>query len=295
MQFSFSQKDSPYKHWEYINQESGDIIRVVPERGGLITSWICNKKEIFYLDEERFQDPSKSVRGGIPILFPICGNLPNNKVVINNKELSIPQHGFARDVCWNLSLLKDEQGINLSLNDNKNSLKYYPFRFQIDLEVRVKENMLDFIILVKNKNKIQMPFSFGLHPYFKVNDLQKVLIKGLPDVCIDQNTMLKDKTSLQLQKLNEGIDFLVEKNNLIELIDYHENHSIQLISQPPFIYNVLWTDPPRKMICLEPWTSPRDSLNSLENILIIEPNMEQKMTCQFVLNKLSLDSQSKLT
>ena len=27
----------------------------------------------------------------------------------------------------------------------------------------------------------------------------------------------------------------------------------------PFDLGVIWSDPPRKMICLEPWTSPRNS------------------------------------
>ena len=27
----------------------------------------------------------------------------------------------------------------------------------------------------------------------------------------------------------------------------------------PFDLGVIWSDPPRRMICLEPWTSPRNS------------------------------------
>jgi len=27
------------------------------------------------MDTERFKDPTLSVQGGIPLLFPICGNL----------------------------------------------------------------------------------------------------------------------------------------------------------------------------------------------------------------------------
>ena len=37
----------------------------------------------------------------------------------------------------------------------------------------------------------------------------------------------------------------------------------------PFDLAVIWSDPPRQMICLEPWTSPRNSLvDGFRRILI---------------------------
>lgn len=59
-------RDTPYPHWEFAS-DSGDLLRVVPERGGLVTGWRCNGKELIYLDLERFLDPTQSVRGGIPL------------------------------------------------------------------------------------------------------------------------------------------------------------------------------------------------------------------------------------
>ena len=75
MTISFRKKTSPYPHWEYSNPEFDSLIRIVPERGGLITEWHSQGKELLYFDLERFMDKEKSVRGGIPILFPICGDL----------------------------------------------------------------------------------------------------------------------------------------------------------------------------------------------------------------------------
>ena len=75
MEVNFEKKISPYPHWEYSNPEFDSLIRVVPERGGLITEWLSEGKELLYFDFERFLDKDKSIRGGIPILFPICGDL----------------------------------------------------------------------------------------------------------------------------------------------------------------------------------------------------------------------------
>jgi hypothetical protein len=63
------QRGTPYPHWEFSDPASGDLLRVVPERGGLISGWRCAGHEVVYLDLERFLDPSQSVRGGFPVLF----------------------------------------------------------------------------------------------------------------------------------------------------------------------------------------------------------------------------------
>ena len=58
--------------------------------------------EILYFDQERYADPSKSIRGGIPVLFPICGNLPEMFCRWMASTI-LKQHGFARDLPWQLS------------------------------------------------------------------------------------------------------------------------------------------------------------------------------------------------
>ena len=55
--------------------DKNNYIKFCPERGGVITNWVSDGNEILYFDKTRFMDKTKSIRGGIPILFPICGNL----------------------------------------------------------------------------------------------------------------------------------------------------------------------------------------------------------------------------
>jgi galactose mutarotase-like enzyme len=83
---SLSQQSAPYVHWEYIHPETGDRLRIVPERGGIVTEWRCGDREVLYFDQERYADPTKSIRGGIPVLFPICGNLPGDVLPVNGVE-----------------------------------------------------------------------------------------------------------------------------------------------------------------------------------------------------------------
>lgn len=83
-----TQRTTPHPHWEFSAAAGGDLLRLVPERGGLLSGWRCNGRELLYLDEARFADPALSVRGGMPVLFPICGNLPAD-------QLPLPQ-GYSR-------------------------------------------------------------------------------------------------------------------------------------------------------------------------------------------------------
>ena len=42
---TFRQQSSPYAHWEFVHPTSGDRLRVVPERGGLVTGWCCEGRD----------------------------------------------------------------------------------------------------------------------------------------------------------------------------------------------------------------------------------------------------------
>tara|TARA_Y100001978_G_scaffold26787_1_gene22864 strand:- start:889 stop:1161 length:273 start_codon:yes stop_codon:yes gene_type:complete len=61
-------------------KDNKNFINFCPARGGIVTNWVLNDHQILYFDNERFLDKTKSIRGGIPILFPICGNLENKSL-----------------------------------------------------------------------------------------------------------------------------------------------------------------------------------------------------------------------
>ncbi len=285
MTFTLVSKDFPYKHWEYRSLDSGDYLRIVPERGGLITSWMCNGREILYLDHSRFKDPLKSVRGGIPVLFPICGNLPDNRYIFGDNEYFLEQHGFARDSLWELNSLNDKSGVMLSLNHSKVTLMSYPFEFSLQMEIRLKINSLEILIRVRNNSNNLMPFSFGLHPYFSINDLNHVRIDGLTSECINQKKMIKSKTNFELERLSEGIDLIAGSTSSTILFDLIDKISLEMKSEEPLDLSVIWTDPPRRMVCLEPWTSPRNSLINGERIITLKPKEVQALKCEFIVNK----------
>jgi galactose mutarotase-like enzyme len=280
------ERQHPYHHWEFEASGSGDLLRLVPERGGLVTGWRCRGEEILYFDAERFADPALSVRGGIPVLFPICGGLPDNRLPLPQGTFVLEQHGFARQLPWQLAELADGSGVQLRLNDTATSRNSFPFAFGLSLELRLQPGALAIAVTVENRGNTSMPFSVGLHPYFKVSALEAVRFEGLPQQCLNHQTMAEASTADQLGRLADGIDLLVrpataQMGGPVKLIDSGNGRSISLELTPPMDLVVLWSDPPRPMVCLEPWSGPRSSLISGDRRLELAPGAAMELCCRY--------------
>jgi len=277
------QRDAPYRHWEFSDPSSGDLLRLVPERGGLISGWRCGDRELVYLDLERFLDPAQSVRGGFPVLFPITGGLPDNQLPLPQGMFTLAQHGFARQLPWQLQPLADGRGVQLQLSDTPQTLKAYPFGFLLSMEVRLLPGALEISTTVSNRSEMPMPFSFGLHPYFNVSSLEGVRLEGLPQECLNHLTMAPASTAEQLQRLAAGIDLLVRPAGPVRLVDEAAGTTLELQLSHPFDLVVLWSEPPRPMICLEPWSGPRQALLSGDRRLELNPGASTVLHTRYAL------------
>jgi galactose mutarotase-like enzyme len=281
------EKTSPYPHLEFSDPASGDLLRVVPERGGLISGWRCSGHEVVYLDLERFQDPAQSVRGGFPVLFPITGGLPDNRLLLPQGVFNLGQHGFARQLPWQLEELTDGRGIQLQLCETKETFEAYPFWFLLTMEVRLAPGALEITTIVENRGNATMPFSFGLHPYFNLSSLETVRFEGLPDLCLNHLTMEEESTTHQMERLDQGIDLLVRPTGPVRLIDQVAGTTLELQLTPPLDLVVLWTEPPRKMVCLEPWSAPRQALLSGDRKLELPPGKSTRLHTRYAFTATS--------
>ena len=278
----------PYPHWLLQDPLSGDSLRIVPERGGLVSGWRCDGREMLYLDAERFADPALSVRGGIPVLFPICGNLPDDRLTLPQGSFHLPQHGFARDLPWQLQELAAGDGIALVLEDSPATRSQFPFAFRLELELRLEASALAILVRLHHRSADgdqeppgAMPFSFGLHPYLAVVDPAAVQLEGLPDRCLDHHTMTATSTVAQLAQLGQGVDLLAGPVAAVRLLDPLAGLAITLETMAPWDLAVVWSDPPRSMVCLEPWTGPRGALVSGDRRLELPAGQSLELSCRY--------------
>ena len=269
----------------YIFQlDENNYIKFCPERGGVITNWVSENNKIIYLDEKRFLDRGKSIRGGIPILFPICGNLNISNSLFGKKYLQLPQHGFARDLPWQYSLNKKEKSLCLVLQDSEITRKYYPFDFEVRIEVTLKINCLELKIHIQNKTNVEMPINFGLHPYFNISDFKNLEFFDYPLNCQDQKRNILINTLEDLKNIHNGIDLLMYSSGKSSFRDNIFKRQVTLNHPYPFDLCVIWSNPPRQMICLEPWTSPRNSLVDGLRKILIPPNVSQRFDASIQIN-----------
>lgn len=262
-----------------------NLIDFCPRRGGIITNWLLNDRQILYFDKKRFLDKSKSIRGGIPIIFPICGDLENNSL-FGDGFLDLMQHGFARDQEWDYEFNKFKDTLFLTLSDNEITRKYYPYHFELKIEITLSIEVLILKIEIFNKSSTIMPINFGLHPYFNISDFRNVKFIDYPKFCLNQKNNNLVKTENLLKDAFKGIDLLMYSSGKTSFIDYGLKRKITLTNPFPFDISVVWSDPPRQMLCMEPWTSPRNSLENGFRKIEIMPNSSQILNTSILVENL---------
>lgn len=257
----------------YILTDGDSQVAVVPERGGIVTSWQINGSEVFYLDVERFNDPSLSVRGGIPLLFPICGNLPEDTYTLKGKTYTLKQHGFGRTLPWTVTQQSTEDGASLTitLKSNDETRAVYPFDFQLDYIYTLKGNTLEQRFRHTNLSDQPMPFSTGTHPYFAVTDKTSLVfdlpsseykIKGGREVFAFNGQFNFDQEEIDFAFINlTGQTATVKDGDNTLTISYDENYSTL----------VFWTVKGKDFYCLEPWSGPRNAINTRNAIMTAAP------------------------
>ena len=87
----------------------------VSNRGAELTSIKFNNKEMLH-DGRKYWDRTS------PVLFPMVGRLRDNKTIINDKTYEIPQHGFAKDMQF--ELVQDTENAKVYMTEsNEETLK----------------------------------------------------------------------------------------------------------------------------------------------------------------------------
>ncbi len=268
-----------------LKKDKQNFINFCPSRGGIITKWVNNSESILYFDEKRFLNHFQSIRGGIPILFPICGTLDKSSF-FGEKYIDLHQHGFARDLKWQFSIDNANTILNLILVSNQLTKKYYPFDFKLNIQISFGVNSLEFIINIKNYSRKKMPINFGLHPYFNISNFNNIAFINYPLDCQNQKNNTLESSENLLKNISSGVDLLMYSNGETSFKDLGLNRQITLINPNPFDLSVIWSDPPRKMICLEPWMCPRNSfINGYRNINLL-PNQIQQLKASIKVNSL---------
>ncbi len=254
----------------------------------MITRWQVQGQQLLYLDTERFANPNLTVRGGIPILFPICGNLPQDNYTYNGRRYTLKQHGFARNLPWTVTHqgTSDRASITVVLNSNAQTRAVYPFDFELEFTYSIKGNDLEIFQRFTNLCGTidglpaqMMPFSMGLHPYFFAPDKTQLQFEISAMQYRDQITQEVHDFTGRFDPTLDEIDVIFSPLTGLAatVTDQHRQVRIALSYSSAYANVVFWTLQGKDYYCLEPWTAGRNALNTGKFLTYLKPGASCEM------------------
>ena len=199
--------------------------------------------------------------GRNPTLFPHVGSTANKILNFKGKDYQVNNHGFCRKSEFEFV----EQGSDyllFRLSANEDTLKEYPYLFELYVCYTLKETCVYIDYEVRNKEDGDLYFGFGQHPAFNC-PLDKN--KEFSDYWVEfeKEDVPGGKVELSYEFFNQHRTFLVKDpaSRVFTLSD-GENKVIMRIDDKYKLF-ALWT-PNAPFVCLEPWVDSidRDDLST---------------------------------
>jgi galactose mutarotase-like enzyme len=247
------------------DEATGATVHVAPARGGMVTRFSVGTTPVLYIDESTLHDPSKSVRGGIPILFPIAGKLPGGQYETGGRTYALKQHGFARDLPWAIidESTTDGASVTLGLDPTSGTREVYPFDFALRFTYRLCDAVLTVEQSFENRGPIPMPIQPGLHPYFFVSDAAKSRASLTTDATRAYDNRAGSEVPMPRPFTLEGREvdlFLLDHGPRETTLQRPGQPAVRIRFGDDQAVLVVWTLPGRDFVCVEPWRARAGAL-----------------------------------
>ena len=273
-----------------LSTKDGDLVEVVPERGAIVTRFRSKGEEVLFLDPATLADRTKNVRGGVPVLFPIAGKLPDGRYEWADQVYALPQHGFGRNKAWRIASQTDDArgpSLRLALASDDSTRAVFPFDFEAGVTVTLAEGTLTVALDATNRGEGEMPVHLGFHPYFVVPDAAK------KDAHLETKATRGFDNKTQKDVKVTAIDFTGDELDL-HLADHGAagtrltrgagRRDLRLSWSPDVKRVVLWTLKGKDFICVEPWTGPGGALaNNDRSLIWLAPGQNARLFMEIAL------------
>lgn len=205
--------------------------------------------------------------GQAPVLFPIIGQLINDKYFYNGVEYTMPKHGLARKLLFNVKECEGAKAV-FSLKSDENTLKAYPFDFEYLVTFELKGKALVNTMTVVNKTDGEMYFSVGAHPAFncKVGDIIEFeQAETLATERIDKENLIipekfpfiENSKEFEITKEIFEPDALILSDIKSEKLTIKGENTVEFtFGKCPFLG--IWAKPGAPYVCIEPWYGVND-------------------------------------
>lgn len=212
-----------------------------------------------------------------PILFPFIGRLKDNSYLLDGVPYTIPTHGFARDMEFQVSGRSDTS-VSLRLTHTEETLKRYPFPFFLTVTYTLEDNTLVKTHRVDNPGDRPMLYELGAHDGFRASaaDGWSILLPGVEELRpygMDQALLLTppERTwplsggQLALTPwVYGGLDTVIldAPAQARAVLADPQGRPRVTVSFPDFPYIAFWTankGVDSGYVCIEPWSALPDA------------------------------------
>lgn len=256
--------------------ENSDLIIESKNSGAELTRIYSKKynKEILWNGDSAFWGRHS------PILFPIVGRLKDNETYIEDKLYNMSQHGFARDMEFEV-IDETNSSIIYKLQSNEESKKFYPYEFELLIKYTLEKGKLNIKWEVKNIDSREIYFSIGAHPAFNISSREELSNYYIEFKCKDnvnqislegpyynEITSISNLKTLELNPKSFEKDAIIFTNiDELSIKNKKEDNYIK-VSLEDFPLVGIWSpyykdeNLTAPFICIEPWYGLADSVNS---------------------------------
>ena len=215
--------------------------------------------------------------GHAPLLFPFVGRSRGDTYRLDGHEFPMPQHGFARRMCF-AQVEHLAETVTFRLEADAATRAVYPFDFRLDMEFALAGSTLMMTARVMNRGEADMPFSFGYHPAFawplpfggaaEAHRVEFEKAEGAPirKVGDEPGLIAQDSVASPVEgRMLAPTPAMFEGDALIW--DRLESHSLWWgvpgqtrlkIDFPDTPWLGLWQKPGAPYLCVEPWAGMAD-------------------------------------
>ncbi len=231
--------------------EAGQMKHLINKRNG---------KEILYQGNQGWT-------GRNPSLFPIIGNTFDGTYTIQGKTYAMKNHGLIRYM--DLDGQVENDSIVFTTSSNEETLKQYPFEFDYKMTYRLDQNKVIVNYEITNTGKDDMPFSFGLHPAFRLEDSfdsysirfehQEHMKQLVFEPSVELREVTMDAWTLSREDLDRYKTLVFEQftSKYVDLV--HQDQAILRMHFDGYPFLAFWSHPEASdFICIEPWIGHAD-------------------------------------
>jgi galactose mutarotase-like enzyme len=265
--------------YELKDPQTNSWFKISPERGGIVTSYGVNGEELLYFDPSTFDDPTANIRGGIPILFPICGQLVNKTYEWEGQSYIMDNHGVARNTPWvvvGTEKKLDYASITIKQESTPMTLESYPFAYELVFTFRLQNQKLHIEQEYHNHSEREMPMYAGFHPYFLVEHKENTIESDAAQMYyFKAQRELAFTGEIEMDKLPASIVLSKAITNQIAFRP-QTDRTIRLTFGKEFKHVVLWSLDGKPFLCVEPWMALPNELNVKHELVYVKPGMSLK-------------------